>query len=288
MSPQPQVEAQVNQEGSLDELDSAETEVVPVAGSEAQSMEREDLQIVLSDNAEIMPEWVQPFDSHQLRDLLKEDRQGYQTNAWWQSKPLAASSLIQDGSTSSAIVIHQAGSNAVLPVQPMSQALAVTINNQVITKVYTRSRIRKREEKEIVPDHEMVFLVPTPEYNTQEDGESSRPLVTKRKPTPASEGSLRSSKRNKASNDGFKPTSPVLTRKRAAVKKIAAPQISQIGKRSLFPIPQSEFSDLALIDQIINYALVHSHIPIDELQKVARETCGIPPLEVTEEPLLAD
>jgi hypothetical protein len=48
------------------------------------------------------------------------------------------------------------------------------------------------------------------------------------------------------------------------------------------------FPDLALIDQHINDDLVHPHIPIDELQRVAKETCGIPPMEVTRELLLAE
>jgi hypothetical protein len=165
---------------------------------------------------------VHPFDSQQLRNLLKEVLQRYQTNAWWQSRPIAASSLLQEGSSSSAIVIHQASSSPVLSMQPVSQALALTVNSQVITKVYTRSRFRKREEqKKKTPDHEMVFVESIPEYKTQEDGETSKAPAHKRKPTLTSKGSLRRSKRNKTHNDGFKPASPILTRKRVAVKKVA-------------------------------------------------------------------
>jgi hypothetical protein len=132
----------------------------------------------------------------------------------------------------------------------------------------------------------MVFAV-SPEY-LQEEGQSSKQSGRKRKPTPASEGSLRRSKRNKALNDGFRPSSPAPAAKRVVGKKVAALQSAKAGKSSLFPIPQAEFPDLALIDRIINDAMVHPHIPIDNLQKVARETCGIPPMEVSKELLLAD
>jgi hypothetical protein len=41
-------------------------------------------------------------------------------------------------------------------------------------------------------------------------------------PTLTSKTNLRRSKRNKAQNDGFKPTSPGVTRKRVALKKAVA------------------------------------------------------------------
>jgi hypothetical protein len=39
-------------------------------GQEAQSMERNDLQLITSENPSEVPEWVAPFDSAQLRSLL--------------------------------------------------------------------------------------------------------------------------------------------------------------------------------------------------------------------------
>jgi hypothetical protein len=76
--------------------------------------------------------------------------------------------------------------------------------------------------------------------------------------------------------------------KRAAIKKAAATQISVSGKQYEFVIPQADISDLAAIDKYMNEALAHPHILITELQRVAKETCGIPPLEVTKELLLAE
>jgi hypothetical protein len=39
-------------------------------GQEAQSMERNDLQLITTKNPSEVPEWVAPFDSAQLRSLL--------------------------------------------------------------------------------------------------------------------------------------------------------------------------------------------------------------------------
>jgi hypothetical protein len=39
-------------------------------GQEAQSMERNDLQLITTENPSEVPEWVAPFDSVQLRSLL--------------------------------------------------------------------------------------------------------------------------------------------------------------------------------------------------------------------------
>jgi hypothetical protein len=39
-------------------------------GQEAQSMERNDLQLITTKNPSEVPEWVAPFDSVQLRSLL--------------------------------------------------------------------------------------------------------------------------------------------------------------------------------------------------------------------------
>jgi hypothetical protein len=39
-------------------------------GQEAQSMEKNDLQLITTENPSEVPEWVAPFDSAQLRSLL--------------------------------------------------------------------------------------------------------------------------------------------------------------------------------------------------------------------------
>jgi hypothetical protein len=39
-------------------------------GQEAQSMERNDIELIPADNPSKVPEWVAPFDSAQLRSLL--------------------------------------------------------------------------------------------------------------------------------------------------------------------------------------------------------------------------
>jgi hypothetical protein len=118
------------------------------------------------------------------------------------------------------------------------------------------------------------------EYALGEDL-SAKKSARKRKPTPVTKSSLRRSKRIKAANEGFRPASPGPIAKRVIGKKVTTPQSAKSGKTSLFP-------DLALINQIINNAMVHPHIPIDNLQKVAMETCGITPMEVTRELLLAE
>jgi hypothetical protein len=87
-------------------------------------------------------------------------------------------------------------------------------------------------------------------------------------------------------NDGFKPASRAVTRSKAAIRKKVG--VSVLGMHSSLSIPQTEFPDLAIIDKFMNDALAHPHIPIFELQRVAKEVCGIPPLEVTQELFLVE
>jgi hypothetical protein len=67
-----------------------------------------------------------------------------------------------------------------------------------------------------------VFTESVIEYSSKKDVKVTKVPVRKRKPTPTFEINLRRRKRNKVQNDGFKPASPALTRKRAAMKKFAA------------------------------------------------------------------
>jgi hypothetical protein len=52
-------------------------------GQEAQSMERNDLQLIPIDNPSEVPEWVAHFDSAQLRSLLAAAIPSSQSGNWW-------------------------------------------------------------------------------------------------------------------------------------------------------------------------------------------------------------
>jgi hypothetical protein len=43
-----------------------------------------------------------------------------------------------------------------------------------------------------------------------------------------------------------------------------------------------------LILLLLTLSLAHRHIPIPELQRAAKEVCGIPPMEVTQELLMSE
>jgi hypothetical protein len=61
----------VNQEGSLDELSPKSSEEHMETNQEAQSKDKEDLQLIVPENIDEILSWVQLFDSKQLKDLLK-------------------------------------------------------------------------------------------------------------------------------------------------------------------------------------------------------------------------
>jgi hypothetical protein len=52
-------------------------------GQEAQSMERNDLQLITTENPSEVPEWVAPFDFAQLRSLLAVAIPPSQNGNWW-------------------------------------------------------------------------------------------------------------------------------------------------------------------------------------------------------------
>jgi hypothetical protein len=52
-------------------------------GKEAQSMERNDLQLITTKNPSEVPEWVAPFDSVQLKSLLAVVIPPSQRGNWW-------------------------------------------------------------------------------------------------------------------------------------------------------------------------------------------------------------
>jgi hypothetical protein len=52
-------------------------------GEEAQSMERNDLQLITTENPSEVPKWVAPFDSAQLRSLLAATIPLSHSSNWW-------------------------------------------------------------------------------------------------------------------------------------------------------------------------------------------------------------
>jgi hypothetical protein len=52
-------------------------------GHKAQSMERNDLQLITTENPSEVPEWVAPFDSAQLTSLLAVAILSSQSSNWW-------------------------------------------------------------------------------------------------------------------------------------------------------------------------------------------------------------
>jgi hypothetical protein len=52
-------------------------------GQEAQSMERNDLQLITTENPSEVPEWVAHFDSAQLSSLLATAIPPSQRGNWW-------------------------------------------------------------------------------------------------------------------------------------------------------------------------------------------------------------
>jgi hypothetical protein len=82
-TPQAQVQVLVNQEGSLDLQPFGSSNPHVEVGQEAQSMERNDLQLITIENPSGVPEWVVPFDSAQLRSLLAVAIPPPQSGNWW-------------------------------------------------------------------------------------------------------------------------------------------------------------------------------------------------------------
>jgi hypothetical protein len=59
-----------------------------------------------------------------------------------------------------------------------------------------------------------------------------------------------------------------------------------VGKELNFIIPRPEFPDLSAIDKCLTTSLAYPHIPMQELQRVAVDSCGIPSMEVASENLM--
>jgi hypothetical protein len=150
---------------------------------------------------------------------------------------------------------------------PKIREPVTTLNNKVITKVYSRRRFKtKRTAKTAIANS--IFVEPLSDYQPID----KQHVSTKRQLTPVTDSNLRRSKRRASINDGFKPQSPIYGKRKAPAKK---PTMSSNGKAQFFVIPQIEFPDLAIIDKCVTKRLAYPHIPIHELQKVATQACGI-------------
>jgi hypothetical protein len=111
-----------------------------------------------------------------------------------------------------------------------------TINNKVITKVYSRSRVRTKRSK-TDDTNKSPFGEIAPDYDLQKsEQKKEKGASLKRKPTPVSEHNLKRSKCRLVLNDGFKPSSPVCTRNIDPVQTRAA-SIPPSGKNYSFPLP---------------------------------------------------
>jgi hypothetical protein len=149
-----------------------------------------------------------------------------------------------------------------------------------ITKVYQR-RQKKKEKTEIGP---AVFGEVGEDYLPVGQNPDSPSFSSKRKATPVSVANLRRSKRN-SSNKGFKPSTPVTPRSKKKQQK--SPGKLHKSKPHLPFFCLSDFPDLAEVDRIIASGYKASAIPVDQLQKVAMERCGVPKEQVAVETLLA-
>jgi hypothetical protein len=93
----------------------------------------------------------------------------------------------------------------------------------------------------IAQDKESIFDQIVPDYSALEGGQGSNTPTLKRKPTLASITNLKRSKRQAGCNDGFKPSSPAVTRSKGKAKKKHVGLGSSAGKTHTFLIPQAEF-----------------------------------------------
>jgi hypothetical protein len=162
----------------------------------------------------------------------------------------------------------------------------ITMNNQVITKTYSRRtpRINKKKnsiELEKSPDKaHLIFGSMMEDYDFVVHVQGT-PL--KRNPTPVSTEGLRCSARKAPSANGFKPCSPAMTRSKSMTKKVPN-KVSGVGKNSQ-PSLSLDFPDLEAIDNMMASSALHLEVLVDQRQKVV-VTCEIPPMKVTAELLL--
>jgi hypothetical protein len=127
-----------------------------------------------------------------------------------------------------------------------------------------------------------VFGSPSQDYDRVDDDLHQPQSSLKRKATPHSAKDLRKSKRGAQLQDGFKqdhsPKNNLTARgKKASRKCLSTGNIPQASPSKV------DFPDLAAIDRFINLGLTYLEISVSEIKRVAVESCGVQPLEVSSE-----
>jgi hypothetical protein len=169
-----------------------------------------------------------------------------------------------------------------------------------ITRVYYRRRFKNKNRgydrqtvmttsPEITANTFEKFreeFVSVAQLNSSDKSKGSISATKKRKcNTPTTTRKLRRSLRLIKKLDGHKPASIPLkkapTRNKNKNKKIK-PQSDLLGSILLSPTCQaSDFPDISTIAKFTNMGIVLPQIPIAEIQKLAIESCGIAPSEVS-------
>jgi hypothetical protein len=167
-----------------------------------------------------------------------------------------------------------------------------------ITKVYYRKRFKghagnfEKQTGDVFPDFQEHSATINPRINScKGKGKETKPKK-RMCVTPISTLKLRRSPRFIKKTDGFRPE--IISPKKAAApknkikgKKIQ-PQDDLLSNMLLPPSSQaSEFPGLSTIEKFNDMGATYPEIPIVHIQKVAIDTCCIPPLEVTAELLAA-
>jgi hypothetical protein len=124
----------------------------------------------------------------------------------------------------------------------------------------------------------LIFGNLAPEYESHMDDLNCTLISLKRKSTPVSDPNLRRSKRDMASKDGYKPSTPIAAKSKGNGKRVSISPLDKHHHSIFMPV---DFLDLVAIDKMINLGVNYPEIPIGQLQKVASERRGIHPMEVT-------
>jgi hypothetical protein len=139
---------------------------------------------------------------------------------------------------------------------PDSAHKVLTINRQLIMKVYTRKKLKDRKNDGTTL--EPVFGPVQQEYNPHPNLGKG----LKRNATPVTVQNLRRSKRKDVVDKGLKPAPAPLSSSKPKGKKKTAGITPMAGKKLHFIIPQPEFPDLSVIDKCFTSGLAYPHIPI--------------------------
>ena len=172
------------------------------------------------------------------------------------------------------------GGAQIHPNMPAPYAYSLGKGNP-ITRVYYRRRFKNKD------------FATVSQLNSSDKSKRSISATKKRKCiTPTTTMKLRSPRLIKKL-DGHKPASislkkaPTRNKNNNKNKKIK-PQSDLLGNILLSPTCQaSDFPDISTNAKFTNMGTIFPQIPIAEIQKLAIESCGIAPLEVSAELLLA-